>query len=129
MKRKVDLLAAALAEQLGSPCELIQAEAQAVTTDGDQCPQDASTLGRSQGEINVPTVVRKGTGQVNVPNGPGTPKTPQTRSRGQVVQGKYQPIHGEPERKTLVWHPWKAMRRDRTDQTPFYWAPRSVWSE
>jgi hypothetical protein len=46
MKRKVDLLAAALAGQ-SCPGELIQAEAETISEDNDKCPQDTPTLGRN----------------------------------------------------------------------------------
>jgi hypothetical protein len=56
------------------PKELIQAQAEAITAVSDQCPQNAPALGRNYGEINVPTVIRKGTGKMNVSNGPGIPR-------------------------------------------------------
>jgi hypothetical protein len=43
MKKKIDLLAAALVEQSGSPGGLIQAEAEAITTDSDQYPWNTLT--------------------------------------------------------------------------------------
>jgi hypothetical protein len=35
-----------------------------------------------------------------------------------------------PGRKILLgWQPWKAMRRNRMDWVPFYWAPGSLRSK
>jgi hypothetical protein len=41
---------------------------------------------------------------MNVPNGPGTPKRPPIQTRGQVVEGKYQPTHKEasPREENMV---------------------------
>jgi hypothetical protein len=54
----------------------IQAEAEAILEDSSRCLQGTSALGRNWGKINMPTVVRKGTGRINVPNRSGTPKRP-----------------------------------------------------
>jgi hypothetical protein len=94
MKRKVDLLAAALAGQSGGPSRLIQAEAEAIPKDDDKCPQDTPALERNQGKINVPTIVRKGTGRMNVPNRPGTPKRPpRPEAEARLLKENYQPTH------------------------------------
>jgi hypothetical protein len=35
-----------------------------------------------------------------------------------------------PGRKIFLdWQPQKALKRNRTDWAPFYWAPRSLWSK
>jgi hypothetical protein len=81
----------------------------------------------------VPTVVRNSTGRMNVPSGPGTPKRPpRPEAEARMSKENSSPPTGElaPGRKTLLdWQAWKAMRRTMTDQAPFYWAPRSLWSE
>jgi hypothetical protein len=105
------------------PSKLIQAEAEANTTDGNWHPQDSLTPGRNQGKINVPTAIRKGTDRMNVPNGPGILKGPPRLGQRSGCSGKVlahlqgsQPLGG-----TLShWQPWKAMRRTRTDKAPFY---------
>jgi hypothetical protein len=82
-----------LDSQVG-PRNQIQAEAEAIPEDSEKCPQDTPTRERNWGEINVSTVVRKGTGKMNVANGSGTPKRlPRPRGRSQVVKGKYQSTH------------------------------------
>jgi hypothetical protein len=81
----------------------------------------------------VPTVVRKGIGRMNDPDGPRTSKRPPRleaearSSKENISQLAEEPA---PERKTLsVWQAWKAMRKIRTDRAPFYWALRSLWSK
>jgi hypothetical protein len=44
VKRKVDLLAVAPAEQLGWPCVQAMAEKEKITMDGGQCHQNNITL-------------------------------------------------------------------------------------
>jgi hypothetical protein len=114
------------------PSEKIQAEAEAIPESDGKCSQDTPTLGRNWGKINVPTVIRKGIGRMNVPSVPGTPRNhsrlePEARSSKEKIS----PPAGEPAgRKTLsVWQAWKGMRKTRTDWSPFYWAPRSLWSK
>jgi hypothetical protein len=46
MKEKVDLLAAALASQVG-PGMQAMAEEEAIPVDGDQCPQNGLTIERN----------------------------------------------------------------------------------
>jgi hypothetical protein len=81
----------------------------------------------------VPTVVRKGTGRMNVPNRPRTHKRPPgPEAEARFLKENISPPTGEsaPGRKTVSdWQAWKALRRTRTDWVPFYWAPRSLWSE
>jgi hypothetical protein len=90
-------------------------------------PRIPPTLGRNWGEINVPTIFRKGIGRMNVPNRPGTPKRPpRLEAEARSLKANISPPTGEPapKRKTLLlWQAWKDMRRTRTDQAPFYWAP------
>jgi hypothetical protein len=79
-KWKVNFLAAALLNSQVGPSRLIQAET--ITMNSDWCP----TLGRNYSQINVPIVIRKGTGRINVPSGPGAPKRPpRIRVRDWVV--------------------------------------------
>jgi hypothetical protein len=70
---------------------------------------------------------------MNVPNGPGTPKRfPRLEAEARLSKENISPPTGEPAsgRKTLsIWQAWKAMRKNRTDQVPFYWDPRSLWSK
>jgi hypothetical protein len=65
----------------------------------------------------VPTVIRKGTGRMNVPNGPGTPKRPpRPEAEARLSKKNISPPAREPAtgRKMLsVWQAWKAMRRTR----------------
>jgi hypothetical protein len=79
----------------------------------------------------VPTVNRKGTIRMNVPNRPGTPKRPpRPEAEARLSKENISPPTGEPVpgRKTLlIWKAWKAIRRTRMDQASFYWAPRSLW--
>jgi hypothetical protein len=116
-----------LNSQVG-PSKLIQAEAEAILKYGNKCLQDAPDLGRRYGKINVPTVIRKDTGRMNVPDGPGTPKSPpRPEARDRLSWENIIPPAGEPVsgKKTLSgWWAWKATRRNRTDQAPFFWAPR-----
>jgi hypothetical protein len=67
MKRKVDLLAAALADSQMGPGQLIQAETEAIPEDYDKCPQDA----------------------------PAWAKAPQTRGRTRLLKENTSPSTGE----------------------------------
>jgi hypothetical protein len=73
----------------------------------------------------VPTVIRKGTGIMNVPNGSGTPKRPpRPGAEPELLRENISPPTGKPLEETLSdWQPWKAMRRNRTDGPLFYEAP------
>jgi hypothetical protein len=75
-KEKCTSLHQPLLNSQAGPRELIQADAETIPEDGDKCPQDVTALGRNQDKIKVPTVIGKGTGRMNVPNGPATPKGP-----------------------------------------------------
>jgi hypothetical protein len=81
----------------------------------------------------MPTVIKKDIGRMNVPSGPGTLKRPLRLEAGaRSLKENISPLTGKSTsgRKTLsVWKAWKAMRRTRTNQAPFYWAPRSLWSK
>ena len=83
----MDLLVAALGEQSRGPWHANPGNPQGWQ---QVLPGYLPPPGRNYGEINVPTVVRKGTGRMNVPSGPGTPK-----SRGGVVEGRFQPTRRE----------------------------------
>jgi hypothetical protein len=72
MKRKVGLLQQPLLDSKIGPNKLIQAET--IPQGNNKCPQDIPTPGKNWGKTNVPTVIRKGTGRMTVPNRPGTPK-------------------------------------------------------
>jgi hypothetical protein len=92
-----------LNSQAGSR-ELIQAEAEAITTGDDKCPQDASILGRNYSKINLLTVVRKGTGRMNVPNRPGTPKRPpRPEAKARLLRESISPPEGEPAPWRKAW--------------------------
>jgi hypothetical protein len=69
----------------------------------------------------VPTVIRKGTGIMNVPNGSGTPKRPpRPGAEPELLRENIIPPTGKPLEETLSdWQPWKAMRRNRTNGAPF----------
>jgi hypothetical protein len=59
-------------------------------------------------------------------------KAPRLETEARPLKENISPPTREPApgRKTmLVWQAWKAMRKTRTDQTSFYWAPRSLWSK
>jgi hypothetical protein len=62
--------------------EQIQAEAEAIPKCDSKCPQDAPALGRNWGETNVPTVIRKGIGRMDVPRRLETPKRPPDYRQG-----------------------------------------------
>jgi hypothetical protein len=75
-----------------------------------------------------------GTGRMNVPNGPVTPKGPPDERQRSGCQRKISahPPKGDPapgRKVVLDWQDWKAMRKTRTEQAPFHLAPRSLWSE
>jgi hypothetical protein len=79
------------------PSELIQAEAEAIPENDDRCLQDAPALGRNWGEINVPTVIRKGNGRMNVPNRTGTPRRPpRPEAEARLLKENISPPTGEP---------------------------------
>jgi hypothetical protein len=103
-----------LDSQMGSD-KLIQENAEVIPKDGDKCSQSARALGRNWVKINVPTVVRKGNGRINVPSESGTPKrSPRLEAEARLSNKSISPPTGEPApgRKTLsVWQAWKAMRR------------------
>jgi hypothetical protein len=83
---------------------LLQAEAETIPEDDGRCLQGTPALGKNGSEINVPTVIRKGTGRMNVPNESGTPKkSPQTRGKGQIVEGKYEPACRDPAPGRKAW--------------------------
>jgi hypothetical protein len=81
-----------------APAELIQAEiSKAIPEDGDKCPQKSLALKRNQGNVNVPTVIRKDTGRMNVPNGPGTSKRPlKPEAETRLSKEHISPTTGEP---------------------------------
>jgi hypothetical protein len=73
---------------------------------------------------------------MNAPNGPETPKgPPRPEAEARLSKENISPPAGEP----MPWEEnivslaglegYEAMRRTRTDWAPFYWAPRSLWSE
>jgi hypothetical protein len=129
MKRKVDILTASLAGQSDGPWQANPNRGRG--KDRDKCLQDTPSLWRNQGEINVPTVIKKGTGKMNVPNRPGTPKRPpRLEAEAKLLKENISPpTTGKPVSGRIilsVWQAWKAIRTTRTDQAPFYWAPRSL---
>jgi hypothetical protein len=78
-------------------CKQVQAEAEAIPEGDGKCPQDTPTLGRNWGETNVPTVIRKDTGRMNVPRGPGTPqKPPRVEAEARSSKENISPLVGEP---------------------------------
>jgi hypothetical protein len=83
--------------------------------------------------VSVPIVIRKDTGKMNVPNGPGTPrKPPRPEAEAEFLKESIGLLRREatPGRKTSSgWPLLRIMRRTRTDRAPFYWAPRSLWSK
>jgi hypothetical protein len=81
----------------------------------------------------VPTVVRKDTGKMNVPSGPGTPRrSSRPEAEAKLLKESIGLPRTEvaPGRKTSSgWPLLRIMRRTREDQAPFFWAPRSLWSK
>jgi hypothetical protein len=79
----------------------------------------------------VLTVVRKDIGRMNVPSRPGIPKKPsRLEAEARLLKENISLPAGEPApgRKTLLfWQAWKAMRKTRTEQAPFYLGSRSLW--
>jgi hypothetical protein len=112
-----------LKSQVGTG-RLIQIDAEAITVDSDQCPWDAPALRRNKRKTNVPTVIRKSTGRVNVPNRPETPqRPPRPEAEAKLSRESISLPTGRPApwKKTLLdWQRWKAIRRNKTDNAPFY---------
>jgi hypothetical protein len=80
----------------------------------------------------MPVVIRKDTGKMNVSNSSGTPRgPPRPEAEAKLLKESIGLLRGEeaPGSKTLLG--WLLLRimRTRTDQAPFYWAPRSLWSK
>jgi hypothetical protein len=60
-----------------------------------------------------------------------THRTPQPEAEARLLKESIGLLKGEvaAERKTSSdWPLLRIMRRTRTDQAPFYWSPRSLWS-
>jgi hypothetical protein len=104
--------------------EQIQAEAEAIPKSDSKYPQDTPALRRNWGKTNVPTVVRKDNGRMNVPSKLESPKSPpRLKAEARWLRKGTSPPAGEPAhgRKILsVWQAWNAMRKTRIDWTPSY---------
>jgi hypothetical protein len=81
----------------------------------------------------VPTVVRKDTGKMNVPNGPGAlRKPPRPEAEAKLLNESIGLLRGEAAtgRKTSPsWPLLRIMRRTRMNWAPIYWAPKTLWSK
>jgi hypothetical protein len=75
----------------------------------------------------VPTVIRKDTGKMNVPNAPGTPiRLPRPEAEAELLMESIGLFRGEaaPGRKTsLGWPLLRILRRTRMDRAPSTGAP------
>jgi hypothetical protein len=77
----------------------------------------------------VPTAIRKDTGKMNVPSGPGTlRKPPRPEAEAKLLKESTSLLRREAasERKiSLCW----SLLRIQMDQSLFYWASMSLWSK
>jgi hypothetical protein len=80
----------------------------------------------------VLTAIKKDTGKMNVPNGPGTlRRPPRPEAEAKLLKESISLLRGEaaPGRKnSLDWPLLRIIRRTRMDWAPFYWAVMSIWS-
>jgi hypothetical protein len=79
-----------------------------------------------------PIVVKKDTGKMNAPNGPGTLKRPPRPEAGaKLLKKSISLLRGKaaPGRKiSSGWSLLSIVRRTRAGKAPFYWVPRRLWS-
>jgi hypothetical protein len=119
MKKKVNFLTVALAEQLGGPWHACHGRGRGNPYGQWSEPLEQPHSRDKLRQDHLPTVIRKDTGKVNDLNVPGTPQnSPQTRGRGQVLKESISLLRGEEAtgRKTsLSWSLLRNMRSTRMD--------------
>jgi hypothetical protein len=78
----------------------------------------------------VPTVIRKDTRKMNVPETSRRPPRPEAEAELLKERNSLLREEAAPGRKTSSgWTILRIMRKIRLKQAPFYWASRSLWSK